>query len=42
MRIYDDPTQLIGNTPLVRMRRIPLAEGARADIVLKLEYFTPA
>ena len=41
MRIYDDPTQLIGNTPLVRMRRIPQAEGARADIVLKLEYFNP-
>ncbi len=40
MRIFDDVTQLIGNTPLVRLRR--LAEGAQADVVLKLEYFNPA
>jgi cysteine synthase A len=39
MKIYDDPTQLIGNTPLVRLRRV--SEGSRADIVCKLEYFNP-
>ena len=40
MRIANDVTQLIGNTPLVRLRR--LTEGARADVVAKLEYFNPA
>src|SRR4028118_1101161 len=39
MKIYDDPTQLIGNTPLVRLRRV--SEGSRVDIVLKLEYLNP-
>jgi cysteine synthase A len=41
MKIYDNPTQLIGNTPLVRLNRVPQAEGAQAQIVLKLEYFNP-
>jgi cysteine synthase len=40
MKIYNDITELIGNTPLVRLNR--LAEGAGAEIVLKLEYFNPA
>ena len=31
MRIANDVTQLIGNTPLVRLRR--LTEGACADVV---------
>jgi cysteine synthase len=40
MRIADDVTQLIGNTPLVRLNR--LAEGVDADLVAKLEFFNPA
>ncbi len=40
MKIADDITQLIGNTPLVRLRR--LTEGLGADVVAKLEYFNPA
>jgi cysteine synthase A len=40
MKIASDVTELIGNTPLVRLNRT--AEGAKADIVLKLEYFNPA
>ncbi len=39
-RIYDDATQLIGNTPLVRINA--LAEGAGATIVGKLEFYNPA
>ena len=40
MKIYNDITELIGNTPLVRLNR--MNHGAFADIVLKLEYFNPA
>jgi cysteine synthase A len=40
MAIADDITQLIGNTPLVRLRRV--SEGAAAEIVAKLEFFNPA
>lgn len=39
MKIYNDITELVGNTPLVRLNR--LNQGAAADIVLKLEYFNP-
>jgi cysteine synthase A len=39
MRIADDVTELIGNTPLVRIRR--LTEGLAATVVGKLEYFNP-
>lgn len=40
MNIALDVTALIGNTPLVRINR--LAEGAKATIVAKLEFFNPA
>jgi cysteine synthase A len=40
MRIADDVTQLIGNTPLVRLRRV--TAGARGDVVAKLEFYNPA
>jgi cysteine synthase A len=40
MRIADDVTQLIGNTPLVRLRRI--SEEGGAEVVAKLEFFNPA
>jgi len=40
MRIANDVTQLIGNTPLVRLRR--LTEGAKAEVVAKLEFYNPA
>ena len=40
MRIANDVTALIGNTPLVRLRR--LVEGSKADVVAKLEFYNPA
>jgi cysteine synthase len=40
MHIADDVTQLIGNTPLVRLNRI--TEGAGATVLAKLEFFNPA
>jgi cysteine synthase A len=40
MPIYDSITETIGNTPLVRLHKI--VEGAKADVLVKLEYFNPA
>jgi cysteine synthase A len=40
MRIAKDVTELIGHTPLVRIRR--LAAGAAGDLVAKLEFYNPA
>ena len=38
-RIYDDITQTIGNTPLVRLNRI--TRGVGATVLAKLEFFNP-
>lgn len=40
MKIANDITELIGNTPLVRIHR--LSQGCTAEIVAKLEFFNPA
>ncbi len=40
-RIYDNVTQTIGATPLVRLPRFAAAHGVKADIVAKLEFFNP-
>ena len=40
MRIANDITELVGNTPLVRIRR--LTRGAAGQVVAKLEFYSPA
>ncbi|MBT9554653.1 MAG: cysteine synthase A [Myxococcales bacterium] len=40
-RIYQDITETIGNTPLVQLNRTAAAHGAKAQILLKLEFFNP-
>lgn len=40
-RIYNNITETIGNTPLVRLNRTAAAHGAVAEVLLKLEFFNP-
>src|SRR6202789_1196079 len=40
-RGYNSITETIGDTPLVRMHRMAKEAGAKADILLKLEFFSP-
>jgi cysteine synthase A len=40
-RVYDDITQTVGDTPLVRLNRMAKDAGAVADVLLKLEFFNP-
>ncbi len=40
-KIYNDITETIGNTPLVRLNRTAAAHGAQAEILMKLEFFNP-
>src|SRR5271155_4575666 len=39
-RIYDDITQTIGNTPLVRLRRV-VGPDCKATVAAKMENFNP-
>lgn len=40
-RIADDLTQLVGNTPMLKLSRYCKAKGTNCDIIAKLEYFNP-
>jgi len=39
MRIANDITELVGHTPLVRIRKV--TDGAGAEVAAKLEFFNP-
>ncbi|HEU5117247.1 MAG TPA: cysteine synthase A [Isosphaeraceae bacterium] len=38
-RVYDDITQCVGNTPLIRLKRV--TNGCQAEVLAKLENFNP-
>ena len=38
-RIYNNVMETFGNTPLVRLGRLAEARGAKADVLVKLEFF---
>ena len=40
--VYDNITQLIGNTPLLRLNKYVKERGLNAEIIAKLEYLNPA
>jgi len=40
-RIYDNITDTIGDTPLVRLNRIAKEKGVKANLLAKLEFFNP-
>lgn len=42
MTIYTSVTQLVGNTPLVEVKKYAANAGAKAKILVKLELFNPA
>src|SRR5260370_18605494 len=41
-RVFDSITEAIGDTPIVRLRRLPDLHGGKAAIFAKLEFFNPA
>src|ERR1700755_2829091 len=41
-RVFDSIVDAIGDTPIVRVRKVPEGGGAQATILAKLEYFSPA
>ena len=40
-KVYNDITETIGHTPLVRVARMAKQAGAKADVLMKLEFFNP-
>ena len=42
MSYYTSASQLIGNTPLLKLTNIEKAEGLQANLFAKVEYFNPS
>ena len=40
-RVFDSITETIGDTPIVRLNRLPQMKGVKAHILAKLEFFNP-
>src|SRR5467141_4418706 len=41
-RVFDSIVEAVGDTPIVRLQKLPQAHGVQATILAKLEYFNPA
>src|SRR6267154_5768001 len=41
-RVFDSIVDAVGDTPIVRLLKLPQAHGSQATILAKLEYFNPA
>ena len=41
-RVFESIVDAIGDTPIVRLRKLPQQHGVQATILAKLEYFNPA
>src|SRR5579883_523509 len=41
-RVFNSITEAIGDTPIVRLSRLPAQHGVKANIFAKLEFFNPA
>src|SRR6202521_1293819 len=41
-RVFDNIVEAVGDTPIVRLQKLPQQHGATATILAKLEYFSPA
>src|SRR6476619_1810988 len=41
-RVFDSIVDAVGDTPIVRLRKLPQMHGVNATILAKLEYFSPA
>src|SRR5436305_12010529 len=41
-RVFDSIVEAIGDTPIVRLHKLPQQHGVNASILAKLEYFNPA
>ena len=41
-RVFGSIVEAIGDTPIVRLQRLPQAHGVHATILAKLEYLNPA
>lgn len=42
MKIYENVTELVGKTPLVRLKNLEKANGLNVKLLAKAEYFNPA
>jgi cysteine synthase A len=40
-KIFNSITETVGDTPLVRLKRLPESRGVKANILAKLEFFNP-
>jgi cysteine synthase len=41
-RVFDSIVEAVGDTPIVRLRKLPQQHGVHATILAKLEYLNPA